>query len=344
MVTVPKIANFAVLNKIRSIMNSLYPLKFKPIFKDKIWGGQKVKTELGLNFGKLPNCGEVWVISGVKDNQSIVDNGFLKDNDLNELVEVYMGDLVGEKVFDKFGDEFPLLIKFIDANDWLSVQVHPDDLLATKRKIGLGKTEMWYTLGADENAQLISGFNQEMDKETYLKHLNDGTLKDILNFENVKKGDAFYMPAGRVHALGPGILLAEIQQTSDTTYRIFDWDRVDDKGNSRELHTEEAVDAIDFKKYDSYRTTYNSEINDTNEIVKCDKFTTNLVEFNKTIYKDLEALDSFVIYIGVEGNTILVWDDGEIKIDIGEAVIVPAYLSQINLIPKTTSKVLEVHL
>jgi mannose-6-phosphate isomerase len=152
------------------------------------------------------------------------------------------------------------------------------------------------------------------------------------------------MPAGRVHALGPGILLAEIQQTSDITYRIFDWDRVDDKGDSRQLHTEEALDAINFKKYDSYRTQYKSEVNKTNEVVKCDKFTTNIVDFNKTIYKDLEALDSFVIYIGIEGNTILVWDEGEIKIDVGEAVIVPALISQIELVPKTTSKLLEVHL
>ena len=325
-------------------MSTLYPLKFKPIFKEKIWGGQKIKTELGMDFGSLSNCGEVWVISGVEGNQSVVENGFLIDNELNELVEVYMGDLVGEKVFDKFGNEFPLLIKFIDSNDWLSIQVHPDDELAIKRNIGQGKSEMWFTLGADKNTQLISGFNREMDKETYLKHLNDGTLKDILNYEDVNKGDVFFIPAGRVHALGPGMLLAEIQQTSDTTYRIYDWDRVDDKGNTRELHTEEALDAIDFKKQSSYRTPYNSEINSTNEIVKCDKFTTNLVNFDQTISKDIEALDSFIIYVGVEGSTILVWDDGEIKINIGEAVIVPASISQIDLIPKTTSKLLEVYL
>lgn len=309
-----------------------------------LYSGQKVKTELGLDYGDLPNCGEVWLISGVKGNESVVQNGFLKDNELNELVEVYMGDLVGEKVFDKFGNEFPLLIKFIDANDWLSIQVHPDDALAAKRKIGSGKTEMWFTLGADESTQLISGFNHKIDKETYLKHLKNGTLKDILNYEDVKKGDVFFIPAGRVHALGPGMLLAEIQQTSDTTYRIFDWDRVDDEGNTREIHTDDALDAIDFKKHDSYRTPYKSEINKINEIVKCDKFTTNLVEFNETIYKDLEAQDSFVIYLGVEGDTILVWDDGEIKIDVGEAVIVPALISQIELVPKTTSKLLEVHL
>ena len=325
-------------------MNSLYPLKFKPIFKDKIWGGQKIRTELGMDFGNLPNCGEVWVISGVEGNESVVENGFLQGNELNELVEVYMGDLVGEKIFDKFGNEFPLLIKFIDANDWLSVQVHPDDALASKRKIGQGKTEMWYTLGADSNTKLISGFNREMDKETYLKHLKESNLKDILNYEDVKKDDVFFIPAGRVHAIGPGMLLAEIQQTSDTTYRIYDWDRVDEKGVGRDLHTDEALDAIDFEKKKSYKTTYKSDINSTNEVVKCDKFITNIVDFDNTIYKDLEALDSFVIYIGVEGDTILIWDDGEIKISKGEAVIVPALISQIELIPKTTSKLLEVYL
>ncbi|NQU32812.1 MAG: class I mannose-6-phosphate isomerase [Bacteroidetes bacterium] len=325
-------------------MNSLYPLKFKPIFKDKIWGGQKIRTELGIDFGDLANCGEVWVISGVEGNESVVENGFLQGNELNELVEVYMGDLVGEKIFDKFGNEFPLLIKFIDANDWLSVQVHPDDALAAKRKIGQGKSEMWYTLGADNNTQLISGFNREMDKGTYLKHLKEGTLKDILNYEDVKKDDVFFIPAGRVHAIGPGMLLAEIQQTSDTTYRIYDWDRFNEKGVGRDLHTDDAVEAIDFKKHKSYKTTYKSDINKTNGVVMCDKFITNIVNFDNTIYKDLEALDSFVIYIAVEGDTILIWDNGEINISKGEAVIIPAYLSQIELVPKTTSKLLEVYL
>jgi len=181
-------------------------------------------------------------------------------------------------------------------------------------------------------------------KTKYLQHLNDGKLKEIMNYEDVKKGDVFFIPAGRVHAIGPGMLLAEIQQTADTTYRIFDWERADDEGNTRELHTDEALDAIDFDLHDSYRTTYNSEINQTNEIIKCDKFTTNIVDFNKTTYKDLEVLDSFVIYMGVEGSTILIWDDGEIKINVGEAVIVPALISQIELVPKTTSKLLEVYL
>ena len=325
-------------------MNTLYPLKFKPIYKDKIWGGQKIKTELGMDYGELPNCGEVWVVSGVKGNESVVTEGFLKDNELNELVEVYMADLVGEKVFDKFGEEFPLLIKFIDANDWLSIQVHPDDDLAKKRNIGQGKTEMWYTLGADENTQLISGFNREMDKETYLKNLERGTLKEIMNFEDVKRGDVFFMPAGRVHAIGPGMLLAEIQQTSDTTYRIYDWDRIQIDGTKRELHTEEALDAIDFKHHQEYKTLYDVEMNKSSEIINCDKFITNIVEFDKPISKDIETIDSFIIYIGVEGDTILVWDEDEIKISLGEVVLVPAYLSQISLVPKTKSKLLEVYL
>lgn len=325
-------------------MNSLYPLKFKPIFKDKIWGGQKIKTELGFDYGDLPNCGEVWVLSGVKGNESVVSNGFLDGNELNELVEVYMGDLVGEKVFDTFGNEFPLLIKFIDANDWLSIQVHPDDELAKKRKIGSGKTEMWYTLGADKETQLISGFNREIDEAKYLKHLEDGTLKDIMNFEKVEKDDVFFIPAGRVHAIGPGMLLAEIQQTSDTTYRIYDWDRIGVDGLPRELHTDDALEAIDYTKYNKYKTDYTVHPNEQSKLIRCDKFTTNILEFDKPISRDIEILDSFVILISVEGESILVWDDGEIKIGKGEAVLVPAYLSQINLVPKTTTRLLEVYL
>lgn len=311
---------------------------------DKIWGGQKLKTELGMDYGNLPNCGEAWMISGVKGNVSVVEEGFLKDNELNELIEVYMADLVGEQIYDTFGNEFPLLIKFIDANDWLSIQVHPDDELAKKRKIGYGKTEMWYTLGADDNTQLISGFNQEMDEAKYLKNLEGGTIKDIMNFENVKKGDVFFMPAGRVHAIGPGMLLAEIQQTSDTTYRIYDWDRVGVDGIPRELHTDEALEAIDYTKYNKYKTDYEVKLNQSSKVVSCDKFTTNIVEFNKPLSKDTETIDSFIIYIGIEGDSIIVWDEGEVKISKGEAVLVPAYLSQISLVPKSTSKLLEVYI
>lgn len=325
-------------------MNKLYPLKFKPIFKDKLWGGQKIRTELGMDFGALPNCGEVWVISGVAGNPSVVSNGFLTGNELNELVEVYMGDLVGDSIFDKFGEEFPLLIKFIDANDWLSIQVHPDDTLATTRGIGQGKTEMWYILGTDHGAKLISGFNQELDKETYLNHLENKTLRELMNFEKVEKGDVFFMPAGRVHAIGPGILLAEIQQTSDTTYRIYDWDRIDTAGMQRELHTEEALDAIDFKFFDEYKTKYQATPNHTSKIIDDPKFTTNIIELDQTLKKDFEELDSFVIYISIEGITHINWENENISIKPGEALIKPAIIQDIEIVPDMASKLLEVYI
>ena len=283
-------------------MNKLYPLKFKPIFKDKIWGGQKINKVLEKDFSPLPNCGEVWVLSGVEDNQTVIENGFLEGNDLNEIVDVYMGDLVGDKIFQKFGVEFPILIKFIDANDWLSIQVHPDDELAWQRHNSSGKTEMWYIFDAEKNAELISGFSKKLDKESYQKHLENKTLKSVMNFEKVKKGDVYYMPAGRVHALGPGILLAEIQQTSDVTYRIYDWDRIDEAGMMRDIHTEEALDAIDFKIQENYQTDYSPKQNATVKLVESPYFTTNLIHLTKPLKKDYSELDSFVIYVCAEGD------------------------------------------
>ena len=196
-------------------MNELYPLKFKTILKEKLWGGQNLKTSLNKNIPEGKKIGESWEISGVEDSISIVENGFLAENELDELIEIYMGDLVGDKVYDKFGTFFPLLIKFIDANDILSVQVHPDDELA-KRRNGLnGKTEMWYVVNANKDAEIISGFNQEIDKNQYLEHVNDNKLPQILNYEKVKSGDVFYIPAGRVHAIGAGIVLADYLKRSN---------------------------------------------------------------------------------------------------------------------------------
>ncbi|MFO7614612.1 MAG: type I phosphomannose isomerase catalytic subunit, partial [Bacteroidales bacterium] len=233
----------------QNLVNVLYPLKFKPVFDDRVWGGDKIRTHLGLDFGPMERCAEAWVLSGVEGKQTVVSNGFLAGNELNELVEVYMDELVGEKVFDKHSRVFPLLIKFIDAREWLSVQVHPDDNLARKRGMPNGKTEMWYVLDADDNSQLISGFKQKINQKAFLDHLQQKNLPQILNLEKVEKGDVFFMPAGRIHALGPGILLAEIQQTSDATYRVYDWDRVDKQGNPRETHVEQALAAIDFNIY-----------------------------------------------------------------------------------------------
>ncbi len=321
----------------------IYPLKFKPILKDKIWGGNKLKTWLNKDISHLPNCGESWEISGVQNDVSIVANGFLAGNTLQEIIEIYMGDLVGDKIYEKFGIEFPLLIKFIDANDVLSIQVHPDDKTAGERHNAFGKTEMWYIIQADEGAELISGFNREVDKKVYLEHLKSKNLKEILNNEKVDGGDVFFMPSGRVHAIGSGILLAEIQQTSDITYRIYDWDRTDADGKGRELHTDLAVDVIDYKHYKNYRTNYENIPNTEVALANCPYFTTNLLDFDKTIRKDYNQIDSFVILMCIEGEFYIDYGiDKNLKVATGETILIPAELKEIELKPVKQAKLLEV--
>ena len=323
-------------------MRQLYPLKFKPIFKEKIWGGQQIRTQLGMDFGSLTNCGEAWLISGYSDELTVVENGFLAGNNINELVEIYMGELVGDRVFEKYGNEFPLLIKFIDANDWLSLQVHPDNELSASMQINGGKTEMWYVLGAEKGAELISGFSKKVDKEEYLERLNKKQLKEILNYETVSRGDVFFIPSGRVHAIGPGVLLAEIQQTSDATFRIYDWDRVDALGMTRELHTGAALQALDFEVKSDYKTKYVSGKNQTAQLVECPYFTTRLVEMNKSVVKNFKELDSFVIYLVVEGSCTLSYTGGKINLKLGEAVLVPALIDNVGLHPAKETKLLEI--
>ena len=322
----------------------LYPLKFKPIYKDKIWGGNKLKTILNKDFGALPNCGESWELSGVEGDVSVVANGFLEGNTLSEIIEIYMSDLLGEKVYEKFGIEFPLLIKFIDANDVLSIQVHPDDKLAVERHHAFGKTEMWYIIQADEGAELISGFNKTINKEIYLKHLEDKTLKNILNVEKVKSGNVFFIPAGRVHAIGSGILLAEIQQTSDVTYRIYDWDILDAQGNSRELHTELALGAINFEHCKNPRENYKANKNVSSNVVECEYFTTNIIELDKPLQKDYNNIDSFVIYMCLEGNVSICYNEKIETLKIGETILIPAELKELTLQPIKNAKVLEVYI
>lgn len=326
-------------------MNTLYPLKFKTICKEKIWGGQKLKNILNKPVDNLPNVGESWELSGVQGELSVVSEGFLADNNIEELIEIYMGDLVGDAVYEKFGNEFPLLIKFIDANDYLSIQVHPDDDLAKERHNSYGKTEMWYVMDAEPDAELIVGFNQEMNKQKYLQYFGSGMLREVLNVEKVKQGDVFFMPAGRIHATGPGILFAEIQQTSDITYRIYDWDRVGDDGKPRELHTELAIDAIDYAFQKEFKTKYQAELNKSSQIVDCPFFTTNVVLLNKKLERDFNWLDSFVIYMALEGDTKLYYSEEKdpIVIKKGETVLVPAVLKELFLEPVSVdSRLLEV--
>jgi mannose-6-phosphate isomerase len=325
-------------------MNELYPLKFKPVFKEKIWGGNRVKEVFNLNYSPLKNCGEAWLISGVDESPSIVSNGFLADNELNELVEVYMTELVGEKVYLKYHNRFPVLIKLIDANDWLSVQVHPDDNLAKKKGEESGKTEMWYVNKAEENAEIICGFNRELNKDSCNKYLEKGRIKDILNNVKVKTDDVIFLPAGRVHATGPGILLTEIQQTSDITYRIHDWDRIDAQGEFRELHLEDALESIDFSMYYDYKIHFRRELNKTTPLVNCPYFTTNLLQIDKKFERDYNIIDSFVIFIGQKGFVKIEYENGTESLSPGESILIPSSITNLSMIPDTTAELLEVYI
>lgn len=322
-------------------MSTLYPLKFKTIYKDKIWGGNKINTYLHKDFGDLPNCGETWEISGVKSDVSVVDNGELAGQSLADLLEQYKDQLVGKKVYDHFGNIFPLLVKFIDANEDLSIQVHPDDKLAKERHNSFGKTEMWYVIEADPGSTLIAGFNKELTQQEYLDKFNSGHLTDVLNKEDVKAGDVFFLPAGRVHTIGKGLLIAEIQQTSDITYRIYDFDRVDDKGNKRELHVEEALAAIDYKHYPEYKTKYTLKKDEAVHLVTCPYFTTNLLDFDKGVSKDYSNLDSFVIHVCVEGAYSLKYNNQSYEVKMGECILLPKVVDHVELETTKGFKILE---
>ncbi|WP_431111192.1 type I phosphomannose isomerase catalytic subunit [Winogradskyella poriferorum] len=321
-------------------MKKLYPLKFKPILKDKIWGG----TKLIEHFNKSSDSnklGESWEISTVSGDVSEVVNGEFKSQNLQDLLELYKGDLIGDKNYKRFGNNFPLLIKFIDAKQDLSIQLHPDDDLAKARHNSFGKTEMWYVMQADENANLIVGFNQEIDGKTYLRHLEEKTLTEILNFDKVKAGDTYFIEAGRLHAIGAGVLLAEIQQTSDVTYRVYDWDRVDEEGNERELHNDIAIDAFKFDLKDDFRINYNKEKNASNKMVSCPFFTTNFIELDSNLEKE-NIYDSFLIYMCVDGEVEVVTEDTKEVISKGETILLPAVVKDFTLNSKN-AKLLEVY-
>ncbi|WP_445957055.1 type I phosphomannose isomerase catalytic subunit [Yeosuana sp.] len=310
----------------------LYPIKFTPILKDKIWGGQKLKTILNKN-SELPNIGESWEISDVQGNTSMVSNGSLKGQSLKQLLDTYTSDLIGLQNYRIFKDKFPLLIKFIDAKEDLSIQLHPNDELAAKRHNSFGKTEMWYVLQADEGSNLIVGFNQKVTPEVYLEHLKNKTLTTILNFDKVKTGDTYFIEVGRVHAIGAGVMVAEIQQTSDITYRVYDWDRVDSDGNKRELHNDLALDAIDFDMEDNFRVGYEKTENRSNEMVSCPYFITNYLKVNKTIQRENHH-DSFIIYMCVEGEAEIITNGFSERMKKGETVLLPAAISSYEISSK----------
>ncbi len=308
-----------------------YPIRFVPILQDKIWGGSKLKTILNKHTIR-ESVGESWEISGVQGNVSIVAKGPEKGLKLTELISRYKGELVGEKIYSKFRNEFPLLIKFIDAKTDLSVQLHPNDELARQRHNSFGKTEMWYVMQADEGSKINIGFKKDLDKREYLDHLENEKITELLNFEEVRKGDSFFINTGKVHAIGGGVLLAEIQQTSDVTYRIYDWGRVNAEGQHRELHTALALDAIDFGKKDDYQLNYEKKVNSSSEIASCEYFTTNFLKVKGEIVKDCSSLDSFLIYMCVEGNAQISIGGNSERIEKGQSLLIPASTGELKII------------
>ncbi|MFK8284170.1 type I phosphomannose isomerase catalytic subunit [Capnocytophaga canis] len=301
----------------------MYPIKFKPILKERLWGGTKLKTLFNKPI-ETDITGESWEVSAVKGDISVVANGEFKDKSLQELIDLYPNELLGKHVYERFGTDFPILIKFIDAREDLSIQVHPNDDLAKKRHNSFGKTEMWYVMQADPGAKLIVGFNKDVTKEEYQKHLTEGTLTDIMNYEEVSEGDTFFINTGKVHAIGGGIIIAEIQQTSDITYRVYDFNRKDKNGNLRELHTELALEAIDYQKKDDFKVSYSKSENTTNKMVDCPYFITHYLSLSQDFEKKIGAEDSFHIYMCVKGSGIVSDGKTELSINQGETVLFPA--------------------
>ncbi|WJJ95733.1 type I phosphomannose isomerase catalytic subunit [Algibacter luteus] len=322
---------------------NLYPLKFTPISKYRLWGGNKLNKVLNKGF-KGDNNGESWEISDVKGDETKVANGEFSRKTLKELTEQFKGQLLGDNVYKTFGTEFPLLIKFIDAKTPLSIQVHPHDHIAKERHDSFGKNEMWYIMDADDSAEIIVGFNKQLDKNSYSKYLENNKVLEVLNSVKTKAGDAFNIPTGRVHAIGAGVLLAEIQQTSDITYRIYDYDRVDKTtGEKRELHNDLALDVLDFEVQEAYTTAYKTESNVSNKLIHTPYFKTNIIYLTKEINKDYTKIDSFVIYICTEGCLEITVDNANYSLAKGESILIPAIINQLKLTPQKESKILEVY-
>ena len=325
-------------------MSELYPLKFETVLKEKVWGGNALVSRFNKKSTGSQQVGESWELSAVADNQSVISNGFLAGNNIEELIEVYMGDITGDAIFEKFGNEFPLLIKFIEAQQDLSIQVHPDNDLAKKRHKAYGKTEMWYVLECKKGSKIYTGFKEGVTKKIYEEAVMNGKIEEIMNVESVEAGDAFFTPAGRVHAIGAGIVLVEIQQTSDITYRIFDWNRKGSGKEKRELHTELALDAIDFNQTGENKIRIKPELNKFENLVNCEHFNTNIISFNKSIDKEYYSIDSFVVYICIEGEFLICWDGNSDKVTKGETVLLPAMIKEVTLKPMYEARLLEVYI
>ena len=317
----------------------LYPLQFDPILKERIWGGIKLQTELQKPItSKI--TGESWELSTVEGDVSVVANGGFKGKSLNEIINEFPNDLLGTEVHKRFGKQFPLLFKYLDAREDLSIQVHPNDELAKERHNSFGKTEMWYVVQANENARIIVGFENDSNPEQYLKSLNDKTILGLLHTINAKKGDVFFIETGTVHAIGAGLLIAEIQQTSDITYRIYDFDRKDAEGKTRELHVDMALDAINYKRTNTQKR-YTKHVNQSNGVVDCPYFTTNFIPLDGEAIVHTDA-NSFTVYMCIEGDFEIKIGNDKYDYKRGDTVLIPAAITDFSL--HGTASVLEIYI
>ncbi|QLC67545.1 class I mannose-6-phosphate isomerase [Flavobacterium sp. LPB0248] len=318
---------------------NLYPLQFEPILKERIWGGEKLKTILNKPIvSKI--TGESWELSTVQGDVSVVANGVLKGKSLMDLIDETPDAILGTKVYERFGKQFPLLFKYLDAREDLSIQVHPNDKLAKERHNSFGKTEMWYVMQADADARIIVGFKENSSKEEYLKHLHDNTLVSILDDVKAKAGDVFFLETGTVHAIGAGLVVAEIQQTSDITYRLYDFDRVDAQGNKRELHVDLALDAINYNKVDTQKK-YDSKTNTSNVVVDCPYFTTNFIPLEDKVEVSKSG-ETFTVYMCIEGSFEIEYDGFKYTYIKGDTVLVPAAINAFVLSGKAS--ILEIYI
>lgn len=321
----------------------LYPLKFNPVYKTPVWGGNRISRLPGRT--NVPEkCGESWEISTIENNVSVVSNGFLKGNTLEEVIEIYMGDILGEKVYEEFGIHFPLLVKFIDASDDLSVQVHPGDEYAFNHHNSLGKTEMWYVMQSEKDSSIINGFSKNTSSEEVKNLINDEKLPSILRNIPANKGDVHFIPSGRVHAIGKGVLLTEIQQASDITYRLYDWGRKDSDGKGRPLHIDQALEVLDFSEKAEYRNS-DPEINKPSNLVSCDYFTSNIIKIDGSFTRIYLPYDSFVVLICTSGNCRLTVENlPDTDLNEGETVLIPAIIESILFTSEKGCNIIECYL
>ena len=322
----------------------LYPLKFKPVILEKVWGAGRLKTIYGKDCRDIEKCGESWEISGVESRASVIENGFLAGNDLHEILEIYMEDLVGEHVFSSYGIKFPLLVKLLDTSDYLSLQVHPYNGFVDGDTKYAGKTEMWYILNAEPGSEIIAGFKKDVSRETFLNSLRDKSLKQLLNVYKPKPGDAFFIPAGTLHAIGAGVTLIEIQQASDDTFRVYDWDRPGLDGKPRELHLEKALKVIDFNANLSCKIDYAEVVNSPVNLVEDKLFTVNLLTIDKNTKLDYIRINSFVILCCVEGSFKLRYNEGMEEVKAGQCLLLPSELNEVEFVTSEKTKIAEVYL